>query len=714
MRQIQKVVSTGCLFFCLGGWVYDGKAIAADEASRVKEAILNAAVASAATGDVPATAPAAAPEAAKPDASPAAPQDAPADNAATKPAGEGSSTNLNSAVVNVGVDGQVEQFNVQDMDINLALHFLSLQTKRNIIASKEVKGSVTANLYNVTFSQALDSLLKPNGFDYIEKGNFIYVYTNKELEDIRKRDRKTVNRIFRLHYMTAADTAVLIKPMLSGQGVIALTPPATIGLPDGLTDTGGMSYSTDDTLVINDYPENLTDVDKAIKQMDVRPKQVLVESTILNATLTENNALGIDFISLSGVDFSTLSGGAFTSNVNGSSSSSGSGSGSGTVLNGPNGIFNQFLGTKTQTNVGTDFASKVPEGGLSIGFLSNNIALFLRALEETTDTTIVANPKLLTVNKAKAEVFIGKQSGYKTTTTSSTTTQETVNFLDTGTKLLFRPFIGDDGYIRMEVHPEVSTGGVDASTLPTKSSTEVTSNIMVKDGRTVVIGGLFSETTTAGRGQVPILGNIPVLGVPFRRTNDATERTEMIVLLTPHVINDDSSLYEESEKQATDVNRQMLGNRAGLQPWGRDRIAQLWYGKAQEAYENGCPDKALMYIDWALNTNARFIEAIKLRERITNKRMQEPDSSAVSSYVRDILKDDAATTPDSGGAGHYPPATPIDNPSSSAAPATPGAPATPVTPTTPADAPAAASAAPTTPPTPEPSSTPTTTAPAGQ
>ena len=96
----------------------------------------------------------------------------PADAGASA-AADTSSTNLSAPTVNVGVDGKVEQFSAQDLDITTALHFLSLQSKRNIIASKEVRGNVTANLYDVTFSEALDALLKPNGFDYIEKGNFI-------------------------------------------------------------------------------------------------------------------------------------------------------------------------------------------------------------------------------------------------------------------------------------------------------------------------------------------------------------------------------------------------------------------------------------------------------------------------------------------------------------------------------------------------------------
>lgn len=671
MRHIHKWLGTGCFFLCLGGWGYNGQVIAEDAAKDVN-ALLNQAVAAAAApaADAPAatmpaaTAPAVeTPVLAATPEIPASAAIAPASAApvvvpATAPAAEAAATtepasNLNSPVVAVSADGTVEQFDAPDLDINTALYLLSLQTKRNIIASKEVRGTVTAHLHNVSFSEALDALLTPNGFGYVEKGNFIYVYSQKELEDIKKRDRKTVNRVFHLKYMTAADASILVKPVLSSTGQIALTPAAISGLPSGTGDTGGPNYATDDTLVINDYPENLNEVEKTLKELDVRPKQVLVESTILRATLKEDNAMGIDFVSLSGIDFSTLTSAAASTDTSSSGGFSSAGALAGTTVAGADGTK-----TSTQTNVGTNFAGQVPQGGLSVGFLSNHVAVFLRALEETTDTTVVANPKILALNKHRGEVFIGQQFGYKTTTQTQTTSTETIQFLDTGTKLIFRPYITDDGYVRMEIHPEDSSGGLNSAQLPEKQSTEVTSNLMIKDGRTVVIGGLFREQTTAGRGQVPVLGNIPILGIPFRRTADNTVRTETVVLITPHIINDDTALYEESEKKQEDATRMMLGNRAGLQPWGRDRLAQTWYAKAQESLEKGNREQALMYTDWALNTNPRFLEAIKLREQLTQKKVQEANESTVKEFVRDVLRDDAATTPDSGGGGHYPaPAT---------------------------------------------------------
>jgi len=628
MRNIKTVVSTGCFFLCLGGWVYSGQLKADDQVTQAT--LLNAAVAQAATPEVPAPAP------------------------ATQAAPRG--TDLSTPEVKVDVSGKVERLRLNDTDVSSALHLISEQFKKNIIASKNVKGTVTVDLYNVTFNEALDAMGKSNGFDYIEKGNFVYVYTVEEISDIRKRDRKAVNQIFRLKYINAKEASSLIKPLLSSTGQQVASSNALSGLATGNTDNGGTDLATSDTLVISDYPENIAEVTAALKEIDVRPKQVLIEATILNADLHDKNAMGIDMVSLSGLNFSDigsvispLSGSATTGSSSGGTTSASNvatpGQVAGTLIPGVSG--KQFDG-------GTNFAKDVPSGGLSLGFMSNHISVFLRALETVADANVVANPKILALNKQKGVVHIGQRIGYKTTSTTQTATQETVQFLDVGTTLVFRPYIADDGWIRMEIHPEISDGHLDSG-VPQTNETQVTSNIMIRDGRTVVIGGLFNESTASSKGQVPVLGNIPILGVPFRSQNDDNHRQETIVMITPHVINDDTSLYEESIKEGEDITRMMLGNRAGMMPWGRDRIAQLWYAKAQEEVSAGNKEKALMYLDWSLNTNPRLIEAIRLRDQLTNKKMDEAKGSTVIDLVKHTLQGDAATTPDKGGAGVYPP-----------------------------------------------------------
>jgi type IV pilus assembly protein PilQ len=657
MRKIKKVVSTGCFFLCLGGWVYNGQLRAADEVNGGREAAMTNAVAQAAAPGALEAAPSNIGPAFAQAAPPAAEQVRPA-AAASAPAGNG---DLTKPIVIKGVDDRYPQVTFSEAPIQQALRFFAEQSKKNIITSQNVKGSVTINLYDVSLTEALDSMLKPNGFDYIEKGNFIYVYTAQEIVDINKRDRKTISRVYHLKYMNAQDAQILLKPMLSSVGQIAMTGAASTGIESGSSSgggggsAGGMSLATDDTLVISDFPENLDDVTSKLRELDVRPKQVLIEATVLDASLKDDNALGVDMVSLSGLNFGDI--GSLISPVSGSASTSDSSSSSTVSTPGQlAGTLDPSLSQK-QVNAGTNFAKNVPDGGLSIGFLSNHVSVYLRALESVTDTTVVANPKILALNKQKGEVHIGQRLGYLTTSTSQTTTQQVVQFLDVGTKLIFRPFIAEDGYIRMEIHPENSSGALDSRGVPQTSTTEVTSNVMIRDGRTIVIGGLFSESTSASRGQVPVLGNIPVLGAAFRSTNDGTTRQETIILITPHIINDDTALYDESLREQEDVQRMMLGNRAGLQPWGRDRIAHMWLAKAQEEAAKGSNDKALMYADWAINSNPRLLEAIRLREQLTGRKMDEKTGISVADLVKNVLKGDAPTTPDKGGAGVYPPAT---------------------------------------------------------
>ena len=168
---------------------------------------------------------------------------------------------------------------------------------------------------------------------------------------------------------------------------------------------------------------------------------------------------------------------------------------------------------------------------------------------------------------------------------------QTVEYLDTGTRLIFRPYVGDDGYVRMEIHPEDSTGGLTSANLPYKVTTEVTSNVMVKDGHTIVIGGLFRESTNTARSQIPVLGNIPLAGYLFRQQQDITVRQEIIILLTPHIVKDDSAYSEESQKVMKDVERIRVGARRGLMPFGRERLAEGDYEQAVAEMRKDRPDR---------------------------------------------------------------------------------------------------------------------------
>jgi type II secretory pathway component GspD/PulD (secretin) len=190
-------------------------------------------------------------------------------------------------------------------------------------------------LYGVTFYEALDAILHVNGYGYIERGNFIYVYTLDELKTIEEQQRHQVWKVVKLNYLNATDAAEFVKPLLSEHGQIKTNGKAPAYTIAENAPTGGEEFAHESTMMVFDFEENLSEIEKVVKELDTRPSQVLVEATILQTTLNEANAFGIDFSIIGDLDFSDFVnlGGplrAVDGLINGSSSggsSGGSGSG---------------------------------------------------------------------------------------------------------------------------------------------------------------------------------------------------------------------------------------------------------------------------------------------------------------------------------------------------------------------------------------------------
>jgi type IV pilus assembly protein PilQ len=540
------------------------------------------------------------------------------------------SSSGNVPAMQTNADGTFSLNITNGADLVETLRVIGFQAQKSVLPSKEVHANLPAlDLYNVTVPEALEAILKVNGFVYKEEGNFIYVYSAKEAAEMEKANRVQNTEVFRVFYTPAANAANMLKPVLSPEAQVALTSAASSGLDSGTKGTGGNDHAIEDMLVVTDYPENLDRVRKILKEIDRRPQQILVEATIMRAALSDDNRLGVDFNVVGGVDFSSVT------------------SSNGQITNGniASGSTN-FGDQRHSVGTGNSFSSPIT-GGLKVGFISNNVSAFVSALEGITDTTVLANPKVLALNKQKGEVIVGNKTGYLTTTLTDTSATQTVEFLDTGTRLIFRPFIGDDGYIRMEIHPEDSSGGLGPSNLPFKVTTEVTSNIMVKDGHTIVIGGLFRESSDSARSQIPVLGNLPLAGVLFRNQADRTTREEIIILLTPHVIKDDSAYSEASEELLKAGEQMRMGVRKGMMFWGRERLAETAYESALAALNKDEPDRgrALWHLDCAINLNPKFLEAIQLKSELTGKTLTSVDNSAIRGFVRRQIMEDRGRTP---------------------------------------------------------------------
>jgi type II secretory pathway component GspD/PulD (secretin) len=487
-----------------------------------------------------------------------------------------------------------------DMTIRDALRFLGTKYQKNIVPSAKVDGMVTAaTLYDMTFESALKAILG-HGYKYEERDDVIWVYTAEEFKTIMEDKDRMIYKIFTLYYISAAEAQKLITPVLSGAGTIQGSTPAELVVPTGESISvgtgGGDTMALNDTIIIRDYPENVDEAENLLRELDVRPRQVLVEATILSAILTEEMQFGIDWNTIDGVTVTKLN---------------------------PDGMMQDL------------FAGSIEEAtGLTVGITQDHFQVFIRALEEITDTTILANPKILAVNKQLGQVYIGTKIGYiDQTTQTQTSTTQSVKFLDTGTKLSFRPYIGNDGYIRMDIHPKNSDGTLKENNIPDEFSTELATNIMVKDGETIVIGGLFRDTVVTSRSQVPLLGDIPFVGAFFRLTVDTNTRQEVIVLLTPHIVDEPEDT--KSDARSDDVRRKRFGARDELQWIGRARLAEDRYAWAARYYIEGDNDSAMRELDIVLEIRPTYLEAIRLKEKI----IHETDPTADLNIDRIMLED---------------------------------------------------------------------------
>lgn len=514
-----------------------------------------------------------------------------------------------------GQDPQVEvtdygvvDIAVQDADLAQVLQMLSMQARKNIITSKNVSATVTANLYDVTFYEALDSILTVNGFGYEEQGNFIYVYTKEELEARRKANRKTETRIFEVDYLSAQDANEFVSSLLSEEGKSSFRGEVPAGIKPDVGDVGADSYAFAAKVVVTDYPENLEKIAQLLAELDTPAQQVLVEATILQTSVNEANAFGVDFSVLANINFNDVISplGAVGNLLNGA---------------GEGGV--QPADNKAQAVTST-VGNTGGAGGFKVGILTDDVAVFIRMLDEVTDNTILARPRIMALNRQRAEVLVGARVGYLSTTATETTTTQTVEFLDTGIQLVFRPFISKNGMIRLELRPSVSEASLRTVTnsdgagvtIPDELTNELTTNVRVRDGQTMVLGGLFKESTRKTRRQVPLLGDIPVLGAAFRGHDDAVQRDEIIFLITPSILRDEL-LWENGEEMLALAEMVRIGARSGLLPFSREKMTANYAQSALDAANEGDVELALYHINNALRLNSNQPELLALRQKLT-------------------------------------------------------------------------------------------------
>ncbi|MCK4304779.1 MAG: hypothetical protein KAY24_11130 [Candidatus Eisenbacteria sp.] len=363
---------------------------------------------------------------------------------------------------------------VQNLDIQEVLSMLSQSRNLNIICQGNVEGLISTDLRDVPFHEALRAVVAMAGFEVVRKGSIYFVHEPSEPDAITRVMHEV--RTFRLNYAEPDNIQSVLEQILSPIG-------------------RSMSYLPLRALVVEDRPEVLDRVEAVIQALDLPPRQVLIEAHILEARLSRDTRLGIDWSLV-------FSKGDGTGNIN-------------------------LEGFGTPGGVGSQ--------GFFVTWGEGDFVASLESMEEIEELNTLAAPRLLTIDGAQAEIIIGGQLGFSVVTTVDNTVIQSVEFLDTGTQLRLTPTITGDGYVMMEVHPELSSGVIDAG-LPSKTTAEVTTEVLIKDGHTLFIGGLIQERDELTRKGIPLLSRIPVLGALFGRTVNTVVRSELIALITPRIV----------------------------------------------------------------------------------------------------------------------------------------------------------------------------------
>ena len=465
-------------------------------------------------------------------------------------------------------------------DIRVILDLLGRMGNLNILASANVQGTVSISLNDVDIMTALEAILHANGYVARQRGNFFYVGTPEDFETMAQTADRVATRIYRLNYVKASEMQTLLAPMLTPEiGTVSVSSEADSGIAADDTATGGDAFAQPEMLLVHDYEAVLAQVDQVVDEVDRQPLQVAIEAMILSVRVDDSNSLGVDF----------------------------------ELLRNKNAI--RLISGAPLASLG---AINTDNGGLKIGFLDSSLAMFLDALETVGDTNVIASPQLMCLNKQRAEVLIGSKLGYVQTTVTENAATQSIEFLEVGTQLRLRPFISADGMVRMEIHPELSTGNVRVEgqfTLPDKEVTQVTTNVMCPDGGTIIIGGLFREDLANNTSQIPLFGSLPWVGPFFRQTKETTDRREVIVLLTPRIVCE-PQMTAEGQRAAAKFLQHHSVYADKMSPIGKRYYGRRYRRLAHTAWAEGDACTALRYINLSIHFDPMNLEAVQLREEI--------------------------------------------------------------------------------------------------
>ena len=438
--------------------------------------------------------------------------------------------------------GKKISLDFQDIEVRRVLQLLADFTSINMVAADSVQGNITLRLKDVPWDQALDIILKTKNLDKRRNGSVIWIAPVTELIKAEEDEAKAIaqsiklapiqTEYIQLSYAKVAEVLKLLEDSRNPKGAQANGTNNTdsLALESLLSSRGSAVADTrTNTLIINDTANNIDKVRKMIDLLDVSVKQVMVEARIVRATT--------DFTKEMGVKWGILSQGITKNNdllVGGSDTTlwdlkTPSDDGKYTITRPDN--LNVDLGVTTAG------ASKIAFGLISLSDFM--LDLELSALQSDGYGEVISTPKVMTADKQKAKVASGQQIPYQTTSTAGGTATATTSFKDALLSLDVTPSITPEGKVQMQLNiTSDSRGGVAPNGEVILNKNEINTNVLVDNGETVVLGGIFEQENTTNQVKVPFLGDIPYLGRLFRKDAKTENKRELLIFVTPRIVND--------------------------------------------------------------------------------------------------------------------------------------------------------------------------------
>ena len=429
----------------------------------------------------------------------------------------------------------------QDIDVRAVLQVLADISGQNIVVSDSVKGSLTLRLQNVPWDQALDIVLRTKGLDKRQDGNVIIVAPAEEISSREKAElaaRKDLQELeplrsefLQVNYAKAADMATLIK----STGRSLLSPRGNVSV-DARTNT----------LLLQDTADRLEDIRRLVTTLDIPVRQVKIEArlVIVNNDFTRElgAVLGFNGINKNG--------------ANGLVTTSGSAAGVDTIvssaltnLTSSGSTFPVTIptGTNAPTRYNVNLPVSSPAGSIALGILGSDylLDLELSAAQTETRADIISSPSVITANQKQAKILQGTEIPYQESASSGATS---ISFKDAVLSLEVTPQITPDNRIILDLDVRkdtvgqvvVASGGVNVPSIDTQ---DITTQVLVSDGQTVVLGGILQTQHRVDETKVPYLGDIPILGNLFKTTTKTNDKDELLVFVTPKILHEGVSVY---------------------------------------------------------------------------------------------------------------------------------------------------------------------------